>query len=402
MGEFQPAGEAVILGPLVIGLGAAILLGPVLAAILAYIANAVLRRTGRDQKAKLLLFFLFEKFVFPVKTASDKKPTLLGRLDGSVDGELYGWALNPKDLSTAPKITVCVENRPVGEILAVHYRPDIGKHCFYFDLTRLCAPDPATRVDAKFSDGRLLPNSPLILTIPSRPEPPAVPAILFMHIAKTAGTAFREAMEENYKQSEIAYLYPDPPGFLIENLHLLPLEQRRAFRLVIGHFQYGIHDALPQPWTYVTVVREPVSRIVSHYRYALEMQSEDASGSDSAASLVEALERRATVNLDNLMVRCFSGVDEKDVPPGSIDSHVYALAVDHLRSAFSFVGHQERSDQAYAELHRRYNWKSRSTLTGVNKSRLSSERDYTPARAAIEHFNRWDCRLYTEICQLFP
>jgi hypothetical protein len=132
------------------------------------------------------------------------------------------------------------------------------------------------------------------------------------------------------------------------------------------------------------------------------MQSEDASANDSAASLVEALERRTTVNLDNLMVRCFSGVDEKDVPPGSIDSQVYALAVDHLRSAFSFVGHQERSNQAYAELHRRYNWKSRSTLTGVNKSRLSSERDYTPARAAIEHFNRWDCRLYSEICKLFP
>ncbi len=387
--------------PLLIAFGAAVLLGPVLVAFLAYIAIAILRRSGRDQKVKLLLFSLFEKLVFPLNTQTQGKPTLLGRLDGGVDGEVYGWALHPKELSTAPKITICLENRPVGELLPVHYRPDIGRHCFYFDLSRSCAPNPAARVDVKFSDGRLLPNSPLILNIPACCEPPT-DAILFMHIAKTAGTAFREAIEENYKQSEIAYLYPDPPGFLYENLGLLPLEQRRAFRLVIGHFQYGVHDFLPQPWTYITIVREPVSRIISHYRYALEMQPNSASGKDSAAALVEALERHTTVNLDNLIVRCFSGVDEKDVPPGAVNAEVYALAVDHLRTAFSFVGHQERANQAYEVLHRRFNWKSRSTLPGVNKSRLSGERSYESVRAAIEHFNRWDCRLYAEICQLFP
>ena len=388
--------------PFLIGFSAGVLLGPVVAAFLAYIAYLVLRRTGRDQKVKLLLFSLFEKFVFPLHAERQDKPVLLGRLDGCVDGDVYGWALNPKEQSTAPKITICVENRPVGEVLPVHYRPDIGRHCFYFDLTRTCPPNSAARVDAKFPDGRLLPNSPLAVTIPARCESCDSETILFMHIAKTAGTAFREAMEENYKQSEIAYLYPDPPGFLYENLGLLPLEQRRAFRLVIGHFQYGIHDFLPQQATYVTIVREPVSRIISHYRYGLEMHPDGASGKDSAASLVEALEGHTSVNLDNLMVRCFGGVDEKDVPPGSVDAEVYALALDHLRNAFSFVGHQERANEAYAALRHKFHWKSRPALAAVNRGGLTHEADYESVRPAIEHFNRWDCRLYAEICRLFP
>lgn len=388
--------------PLLIGLGVGALLGPVLVGFLAYIAYLFLRRTGRDQKVKLLLFSLFEKFVFPLHTEQQDSPVLLGRFDGSIDGEVYGWALDPKEEATAPKITICVENRPVGEVLPVHYRPDIGRHAFHFDLSRTCAPNSAARVGAKFADGHLLPNSPLTVNIPARRESFHSETILFMHIAKTAGTAFREAMEENYKQSQIAYLYPDPPGFLYENLGLLPLEQRRAFRLVIGHFQYGIHDFLPQQSTYVTIVREPVSRIISHYRYGLEMHPDGASGKDSAASLVEALEKHTSANLDNLMVRCFGGLDEKEVPPGSVDAGMYELALDHLRNAFSFVGHQERANAAYAALHRRFQWKSRPALAAVNRSGLTAEADYESVRQAIEHFNRWDCQLYAEICRLFP
>src|SRR5581483_5056004 len=158
------------------------------------------------------------------------------------EGEVFGWALDTVQSSVAPKITVYVENRPVGEVNAVHYRPDVGSHCFYFELTRSCPPAQAAHVEARFSDGRPLPNSPLIVNIPAGPPVRHSETVLFMHIAKTAGTAFRNAILENYKESEVAYLYPNPPGFLCDNLALLPLEQRSRFRLIIGHFKYGVHE----------------------------------------------------------------------------------------------------------------------------------------------------------------
>jgi hypothetical protein len=332
---------------------------------------------------------------------SRSKNTVFGRLDGCIEGELYGWALNPKEPLSAPKLTLCVESRPVAEVVPVQYRPDIGRHSFYFDVSQYCAPGQRTTVDARLPDGRLLPNSPLAVSVPARSARPS-DAVLFMHIAKTAGTAFREAIAENYRQSEIAYLYPDPPGLLTYKLELLPLEQRKGFRLVIGHFQYGIHSLLPQKCQYVTIVREPVARIISHYRYILEKRNERGTGNeDSAGALVAMLERYETVNLDNLMVRCFAGVDEKDVPPGYVNQEVYALAVQHLENDFSFVGYQESANEAYLNLQQRLNWKPRAALDSVNKGRFSATQKYESARQAIEHFNRWDCQLYEQIRSLF-
>ena len=243
----------------------------------------------------------------------------------------------------------------------------------------------------------------MVVTIPAARPVRHSEAVLFMHISKTAGTAFREAIVENYKQSEIVYLYPDVPGFLCENLALLPLEQRARFRFIIGHFKHGIHQFLPQEWTYVTVLRDPVSRVISEFRFLLLSKHHKISAveNDSPAYLVELIERRENITLDNYMVRSFSDVSEEDFPPGHINREVFEAAVNNIRTTFSFVGHQERSDEAYRAVQQRFHWKP-GCLNIVNRGALSTNQDYEPVRSTIEHFNRWDCRLHAEICKLFP
>jgi Sulfotransferase family len=363
-----------------------------LALLLGRFGPGLLLRNGRDQKLKLLLFGLFGG---SGQHTDATGPEFLGRLDGCLEGEIFGWALDQTRLDSAPKITFYVDDRPVGEVLPVYHRPDVGQHCLHFDLTDCCEQEPAARVEAKFPNGHALSNSPMVVNIPSRSKPTHAEAVLFMHIAKTAGTAFREAMLQNYRQSEVAYLYPDPPGFLPINLGLFPLEQRRRVRLVIGHFQYGVHQFFPQEYRYVTIVRNPISRVISHYEYFCECQG-------GKTDLIEILERSLTVNFDNLMVRCFSGVDEKDAPPGHVDREMYDLAVHNLRKAFSFVGHQERADDAWTQLQHRFGWKGSPTLPVINKTPNGNLEKYESQRKAIEHFNRWDCQLYVEICELFP
>src|SRR5690606_35587137 len=41
----------------------------------------------------------------------------------------------------------------------------------------------------------------------------------------------------------------------------------RHFQLIQGHTNFGIHQYLSQPCTYITFLRHPVSRVVSHYHY---------------------------------------------------------------------------------------------------------------------------------------
>ncbi|HEY7303378.1 MAG TPA: DUF4118 domain-containing protein [Bryobacteraceae bacterium] len=366
-----------------------------LAAFLTLLVMRLPIRKRLDSKLKLFFFLLFENVLSARSAAGTSKPSLVGRLDGEIQGEIYGWALDSAQPSVAPKIEIYVENRPVAELNAVSYRPDVGSHGFWFDLTRCCPQAQGVHVDARFSNGRPVEHSPLIVDIPAVPAAQNSEALLFMHIAKTAGTAFRKAILENYKQSEIAYLYPNPPGFLYDDLRLLPLCQRANFRLIIGHFQYGIHLLLPQQSTYVTIVRDPVSRVISEFRYRLNKED------DSPRHLINLLEQQETVDLDNLMVRCFSGVSEQKFPPGHIDRHVYEVAVHNLKTAFSFVGHQENSETAYGILQQRFHWKPGS-LALINRGPSASSGHYESVRRTIEHFNRWDCQLYSAIKQIFP
>ncbi len=225
-----------------------------------------------------------------------------------------------------------------------------------------------------------------------------------MHIPKTAGTAFRDAIGANFRLSEIAYLYPSAPGFLVNDLRALPLEQLKALRLIIGHFQFGMHEALPQEAEYITIVREPGARVLSQYRYLLQTNPELAADkSGKTLSLPELFEKRLTVNFDNLMVRHFSGVGECDLPPGAITDAIYERAVRHLRSSFRFVGHQECSSQSYEWLRQHYGWHLTDNLPAVNLGAIRLEKTPGPdLNVVIRHYNRWDYLLYDEILKLFP
>lgn len=359
-------------------------------------------RTGLDQKVRAILLHLLERLASASELEGAQPARFLGRLDDSAGGEIFGWAIDSIEPSVPPKLTVHVEGRPVGEISPVIYRPDVGSHSFCFDLSKAHLPLTAASVDVRLPNGRAIANSPLNVTIPAATPARHSEAILFMHIPKTAGTAFREVIVPDYKQSEVAYIYPDPPGFLVDNLALLPLEQRRRFRLVIGHFQYGIHQFFPHEWTYVTVVREPVARVISEFRYQRgRADGDNSSKRASPVYLVELLERAENIALDNLVVRCFSGVSERDFPPGHIDRGAFELAVHNLKQSFFFVGHQERADEAYSILQQRFHWSPRP-LPVVNRAGDLEIQKFDSVRSTIQHFNRWDCRLYSEICKLFP
>ncbi|HEY7212749.1 MAG TPA: DUF4118 domain-containing protein [Bryobacteraceae bacterium] len=334
------------------------------------------------------------------------KPALgmLGSFDGIENQEAYGWALDGDHPERPILVTAFVNGRPVAQVAAVHYRTDVaekrkaGAHAFYVDLSGHLPPGADAIVDVRFPNGVVLPNAPQVVRVPEIAARKITPTVLFMHIPKTAGTAFREAIAANFLQSEIAYLYPDPPGFLASDLRDLPLEQLRAIRMVIGHFQFGMHERLPQDSEYITIVREPAARILSQYRFLQETQQPESKGLD----LRELFENRLTVNFDNTMVRCFAGVDERAFGPGMLTSEHYETAVHNLHTAFAYVGHQETLDESYGWLCRRYGWQAIGRLPRVNVGAPVPGEPPAEWKSIVRHYNRWDCLLYEEICRCFP
>jgi hypothetical protein len=332
-----------------------------------------------------------------------------GQLDGVRDGEAYGWAMDCNQPSSPVLVTILADERPVAEVAAVYYRPDVesrlqssGSHGFFVDLSGRVSPGKEADIEAIVANGQRLRGGPQKARIPAR-TPPDAPAVLFMHIPKTAGIAFREAIMGNYRDSAIAYLYGTPPGFLVGDLRRLPLEQRRALRFVIGHFQYGIHHDLPREALYVTLVREPAARVLSQYLHLERTQPELLRPGNRILELEELLERKPHIHFDNALVRHFGGVDEHEFPAGTINEELYQKALYYARTGFIFIGHQEFAADAYRWMSQRFGWTAKPELELVNVGPTSAGHAHRERiRKAMEKFNPWDCQLYQEILRIFP
>src|SRR5687767_997581 len=92
------------------------------------------------------------------------------------------------------------------------------------------------------------------------------PLVLHLHLPKTGGTTLNEILARPCAPGEYVALGPDVHG-AIENLRSWSDERRAEVRVVQGHLPYGLHEIFPQPHTYVTLLREPVDRVLSFYFY---------------------------------------------------------------------------------------------------------------------------------------
>jgi len=92
--------------------------------------------------------------------------------------------------------------------------------------------------------------------------------LVFVHIPKSAGSTLSTSLALNYPPHQTIRLdLMDRPAAEIENE--IPLEERARVRLFRGHVPYGIHRHIPRRCEYITVLREPVARVRSAYKFIL-------------------------------------------------------------------------------------------------------------------------------------
>lgn len=112
-----------------------------------------------------------------------------------------------------------------------------------------------------------------------RPWLPVIEMIIYIHIPKCAGNTMREFWRQNY---DTAWFF----GRQVDRKQALLMHELKMGREVIGgHMPYGAHQFLG-PCEYVTMLRHPVDRVLSHY-YSLK----EANPEILKPPLLEYLER---------------------------------------------------------------------------------------------------------------
>lgn len=225
--------------------------------------------------------------------------------------------------------------------------------------------------------------------------------IFFLHIPRCGGTstASNVFLRRRFRPHESVHVRKEGDPVYAE----IPEWQRPSFRFVYGHFSFRIHELLPDAWafrpntrfTYVTLLREPASRVLSWYRFhALRNWGEQAGKPPSPWEWCLGEPSR---ELDNYMTRLISGVHPA---LGRVNGSHLARAKANLVSFFSVVGILEEYDRFVRDVRDAFayndlplpsedeDWHPR-----LNRTAAQGETD-RELEAAIRERNAYDCELY--------
>jgi len=219
--------------------------------------------------------------------------------------------------------------------------------------------------------------------------------VIFLHLPKTGGSTLRRIIEREYPADAIFTIDPDVSGS-IDRLLGLPPARLEAIRAVIGHAPYGLHEIVPWPAAYVTLVREPVDRIVSHFAFAQRspespLHAEAGAGSGSLGRYVR--EAPSAPFFNDGQTRLLGSESPRDARPARPETLTRALA--RIDDWVGVIGLTDRFGDSLAMMRSAFGWsrvRPGREKPGWNRPGWEDIPD-SDLREVREH-NRMDAELY--------
>ncbi|MGF1514702.1 MAG: sulfotransferase family 2 domain-containing protein [Elainellaceae cyanobacterium] len=232
--------------------------------------------------------------------------------------------------------------------------------------------------------------------VDQRVEPADAKTLIFLHIPKAAGTTMASILRAHYG-SEASYR---TRMHAFAHLQTLPEAERRRLRLIHGHMPFGLHKHLPQPAVYVTLLRHPVERVISHYYFVLKSPSHPGYPvAQAARSIAEYVGCGLQKQTNNVQTRHISGVGGTAGFDDCTPQHLQQ-AKRNLDRAFVVAGTSEQFDATLLLLGQRLGWSpSPYPRLNVNPQRPKRELISPRAIAIIERYNALDLALYHYVNQ---
>jgi hypothetical protein len=223
--------------------------------------------------------------------------------------------------------------------------------------------------------------------------------VIFLHIGKTAGSSLRRILRRQFPAREVLeFRAPLPePGRLrregaVAAFATIPEADRARARLIMGHTTFGLHELVPRPSTYITMLRDPVALVVSLYGHILRterhiLHDEVVSRGLSLGGFVRS---GISVEADNSQTRALAG--DTSTPFGGCTEAMLERAKTNVERHVAVAGLTERFDESLLLLGRTFGW-TRLYYVAMN----TAPRRIEPTAEEIEEIrerNRLDLDLY--------
>jgi hypothetical protein len=227
---------------------------------------------------------------------------------------------------------------------------------------------------------------------------PRPPLVFFLHLPRTAGTTLARVIEHQYTSKAILLLYDSSTG---EEIRRVPRDRQDRLRAVVGHFYLGTHHFLARPSTYVTLLRDPVDRVISHYYFVRGDPTHYLHEAARQMNLSEYVISCDLAEPNNDQTRLLCGHYQGSIPDRCTDA-MLPVAKDNLREHFTVVGLTEEYDRSLMLMKRTLGWsypfyvRQNVTPQRLRKDDLSAE-----TLSVIKTYNRLDIELYRDAQAIF-
>jgi hypothetical protein len=245
-----------------------------------------------------------------------------------------------------------------------------------------------------------------VVTSPEAATPERM--LVFLHLAKTGGVTLNDIIVRNLQTGEFLVIDMPPkdesalwswsPAEVERALGRMTGAEASRLRAVLGHYRFGLHRHLPRPCSHVTLLRDPVERVLSYFYYDVG-RGALTNADSSCPTIAEYVDRNEDLMLDNYVTRILSGLPELDPPNGTtrrearaVTSADFELAASNLASC-NVVGRTEYFDETLLLLRSDLRW-SLSDLVYVRRNETPDRPTVSETvRRKLADMNRYDVAL---------
>ncbi|NGY80954.1 sulfotransferase family 2 domain-containing protein [Bacillus megaterium] len=161
------------------------------------------------------------------------------------------------------------------------------------------------------------------------------PLLIYLHIPKTGGTTLTQIICNQYKNN-----YHHYPGDVFSYNERMSLADT-----LCGHLPFGAHSYIPRPFTYITLLRNPIEQVISWFYFRYKSPHYDPFEGDFEKYIGDEQFNSTTVNLQT---RFLCGKDEPSLE----------TAKNNLMKYFSIVGVTELFDESIFLMKKELGWRN--------------------------------------------
>jgi hypothetical protein len=170
-------------------------------------------------------------------------------------------------------------------------------------------------------------------------------------------------------------------------------------KLIMGHYSYGAHRLLAIKPKYITVLREPISRVISLYYYLkTRHDSPLAPHFNAGLSIDEFISSEITEMTNNHMCRMIAGI-----PPEAglniNEEWLLDLAIHNIKRHYVLIGVMDEIEVFLASLSKLLNWPS-SEFPKENVNQATKIIHNSHTIKLIQDKNLLDIQLYEYVKNL--